>query len=232
MSFVKNRKNRALILMVGAFAITGIAIGTFFSKQQSRFIDPRISPTIEQYEKINGFVTAGQYDSVLVLLDDIQRIYRRYPHYQVSFEVGVLYNHRTETYIAMALKPGIAPLSKDSLLNLAQIQANTSISLYAGWINTWKELTEQEIRQIIRPYFSPYDEIFRQKNVERFINNRVRQIVEAQAETPRRLSIAKTNLGIILRHKNMLEDAVKSYRQALELWPDNLAARNNLNKII
>jgi len=218
--------------MVGAFAITGIAIGTFLSRQQSRFIDPRISPTIEQYKKINGFVAAGQYDSVFVLLDYIQRIYRRYPHYQVSFEVGVLYNHRSETYIAMALKPGIAPLSKDSLLNLAQIQANTSISLYESWITTWKDLTEQEIRQKLTPYFSPYDEIFRKKNVERFINKRVREINKAQTETPRRLSVVNTNLGVVLRLKDMHEDAVNSFKQALELWPDNPEARNNLNDIV
>lgn len=232
MSFIKNQKKWTLILLVGAFAIAGIAIGTFFSRQQSRFIDPRISPIIEQYKKFNGFVAAGQYDSALVLLDDIQKNYRRYPHYQVSFEVGALYNHRTETYIAMALKPGIAPLSKDSLLNLAQIQANTSISLYAAWISTWGKLTEPEIRQKLSPYFSPHDEIFRKKNLERFINKRLSQITDEQAETPRRLSVAKTNLGVVLRHKDMHDDAVKSFEQALELWPDNPAARNNLNDII
>jgi len=231
MNFFKNKNTRVLILVVGALAISGIAASKFFSGQQIRFMDPRVSPANELYEKYNEFAAAGQYDSVFVLMDAIEKIYRQYAHYKASYEVGVLYNNRAATYIAMALKPGLDPLGKDSLLNLAQIHAYTSINIYTAWINTWGILTAQEIRQKIQPHFGPGEVAFRQKNVERFLDKRAKQIMDAQTETPRRLSVAKTNLGIVLRHKDMLDDAVQSYLQALELWPDNLAAENNLNVI-
>lgn len=217
--------------MVGTLAIAGIVLSFFFTGSQKRFIDPRVSLAFELYEKYNGFAEAGMYDSVFVLMDTIERIYRQYPHYQASYEVGVLYNNRAAAHIAMALEPGLDSLKRDSLLNLAQIHAYSSISIYTTWIKYWGNLSEEEIRQKIKPYFSPYDELFRNKNTGRFIDKRVSQIVEAQVETLRRLSVAMTNLGIVLRHQHMLDDAVQKYLQALELWPDNLAAENNLNVI-
>jgi Flp pilus assembly protein TadD len=46
------------------------------------------------------------------------------------------------------------------------------------------------------------------------------------------MSVSHANLGIIYRHKGRYEAAAKEYIKALELWPDNLAAENNMNVIL
>lgn len=231
MRFQIKKELKVPILVVGTLFVVLIAAGFLNQQYQKNSLDPRVVQAHNLYEYYNGIATRAQYDSVFLLLDKIEEIYREIPHYRYSFEVGVLYNNRTATYIAMALESEAGTTKKDSLLNLAFIQAKTSINLYNSWLQQWQGLSEDEIREKVAPSFSPYDLVFRNQNVNRFIKKRVSQIVDAQIETPRRLSVARTNLGIVYRHKSLLDDAVKEYLAALELWPDNLAAENNLNVI-
>jgi hypothetical protein len=66
-------------------------------------------------------------------------------------------------------------------------------------------------------------------NLDAIIKNRVREIQTAQVETKRRLSVSYTNLGIIRRHENNPEEAYGYYTKALDMWSENLAAKNNIN---
>lgn len=50
-------------------------------------------------------------------------------------------------------------------------------------------------------------------------------------EMERRLSVSYTNLGIIARHEGRLEDALRHYKKALDLWSENHTAKNNLRVI-
>ena len=75
-------------------------------------------------------------------------------------------------------------------------------------------------------------ENYTEKEKINFISKRVSEIVDAQNETPRRLSVAYTNLGIIKRHQEKYKDAIDCYTKAIELWDMNLAAENNLNTLL
>jgi len=231
MKFLINKQVRVLILVMGALAVVLLAIGRYYYKFQRDSLDPRVKEVQAMYDRYNYFAVKANYDSVFSILDRIEEIYRAIPHYRYSYEVGVLYNNRTATYIAMALEQDKNSTAKDSLLNLGFIHAKTSINLYNSWQQKWQNLSEDEIRENLIPYFSQNDIVFRNQNISRFINKRVSQIMDSQIETPRRLSVVKTNLGIIYRHKGMLDEAVREYLIALELWPENLAAENNLNVI-
>jgi len=67
---------------------------------------------------------------------------------------------------------------------------------------------------------------------EEYLENRVREIIEALPENSRRLSVAYTNLGVAERHLGNYEQAMQHYQKALELWDRNLAAENNINILL
>jgi tetratricopeptide (TPR) repeat protein len=163
-------------------------------------------------------------------MDSIEAIYGLVPHYEKSYEVGVLYNNRGAAYIAMALDTAVTDsLLKDSLLNLAQLNLIASIEIYENWLELWQQFDKEEIRTELIPHFSENDQAFQGKSTKRFMNKRAKEIREAMMETPRRLSVSYTNLGITFRHKGMYDLAIDNYMKALELWPDNLTAENNIN---
>ena len=56
--------------------------------------------------------------------------------------------------------------------------------------------------------------------------------MEGIKETPRRLSVSYTNLGIMYRFREDYENAALSYKKAMDLWEDNLSAENNLNILL
>ena len=74
-----------------------------------------------------------------------------------------------------------------------------------------------------------YEEV--KKKINKYINKRCQDIILAQRENPRRLSVSYTNLGIIQKHQNNIDGAMKSFNKALDLWDKNLSAENNINII-
>ena len=127
---------------------------------------------------------------------------------------------------------GKAALSKDSLLALSEDAATRSILIYERWIDDYSADEEAELRRIVeRDFLTGLDE-FPAKEKQRFLSKRVKDIKEAQLETPRRLSVAYTNLGIIKRHQEKYTEAIEYYKNAIGLWDRNLTAENNLNKLL
>lgn len=229
MKVFKNKSTRVLILIMGTLFVCAILIANIYYSYQNRSVDPRIIKANDLYTQYNELANASDYDAIFLLMDSIEFIYSQIEHYERSYEVGVLYNNRAASYIAMALHVEDDTDVKDSLLELAKYNVLTSIELYSEWIEKYDDKTENEIIKMLEPHFNPEDSIFLNKNINRFINKRVKQIESAMIETPRRLSVSHTNLGIIYRHKEQYEDAIVEYIKALELWPDNLSAENNLN---
>ncbi len=212
--------------------VLAFVIAHFYYKYENESVDPRIVEANLLYDKYNEMAQEADYNSVFSLLDSIQSIYSKIPHYKNSYEVGVLYNNRAAAYITMAINPELSDaLAADSLLELAMYNADKSIKIYKQWLAKWKNKTEEQIKNELVRYFPQEDKAFKGRNVSRFINRRSRDIVESQYETERRLSVSHTNRGIIFRHQSDYEAAVQEYLKALELWPDNLAAENNLNII-
>lgn len=230
MQIFKDKRTRVLIFAMSTLFILAILIANFYFKYQNKSVDPRIVEANILYDKYNNFAQSAEFDSVFVLMDSIESIYQSLEHYSESYEVGVLYNNRAAAYITMAIGSDSTEIEeKDSVLRLGEVKALKSIDIYETWLDKWSNKNIDEIKDKISPYFSKDDTAFQNKNTSRFINKRAGQISEAQVETRRRLSVSYTNLGIIYRHSENYDEAVQMYLTALELWPDNLAAENNLN---
>jgi tetratricopeptide (TPR) repeat protein len=230
MVFLKNRSIRVLILVLSTLFVFAFIGAQLYYRYENESSDPRVAQAKILYEKYNEFAFNARYDSVFVLMDSIEAIYSLVSHYEKSYEVGVLYNNRGAAYIAMSLDTAITDsLVKDSLLNLAQVNLKSSIDIYENWLEKWQQFDMEEIRAELKQHFPEDDPTFLGKSAQRYINKRAKEIREAKQETPRRLSVTYTNLGLTYRHKGMYDLAIDNYMKALELWPDNLTAENNIN---
>jgi hypothetical protein len=103
------------------------------------------------------------------------------------------------------------------------------IEIYNRWLGIFGSLARDEILPVVESEFRNDKTLSENVNLDAIIKNRVREIQTAQVETKRRLSVSYTNLGIIRRHENNPEEAYGYYTKALDMWSENLAAKNNIN---
>lgn len=232
-----NRPARVLIVIMIAIVVTGIVIATVYYRSVNGSVDPRVIPARLLYSEYDSYAQAGNYTRLLVLLDSIEDIYKSYPHYADSYEVGVLCNNRAAALLTISLygdsirsdyNPyyGIEP---DSVASLAEKNAIIAINTYNKWLDRYRGKSEEQVAgEIEEQFFNgliPVGE--RDKSV--YLKARAREICRAVPETDRRLSVCYTNLGVIYRQKGDYEKAIANYVMALELWDRNLSAENNLN---
>jgi len=233
MSLLKNKKSRALIFIMCALVLSGIVISHFYYKSINESADPRIVKARLLYEKYNLFAQNNDFDAIFSLMDSIELIYTSIDHYKESYEVGVLYNNRAASYLTMALyTTDIEIAVQDSLINLAETAANRSVEIYTHWLEAYQNTDLQETESlIVKDFFSGLDN-YAADEKNNFFANRLKEVRDSQNETPRRLSVSYTNLGVIYKHKLEYEAAAKCYKKAIELWDRNLTAENNLNTLL
>ena len=236
MSSITNKNKRALIITMIALSLIVLIIPYFYYNKVNSSKDPRIKHARELYENYNELTVQNNFAAIFSLLDSVENSYEKIKHYQNSFEVGVLYNNRAAAYLTMALyenKPEeFMLLSKDSLLQLAQLNVLKSISIYESWLNTYHDLTLKDIKELISEDFYIGLDKYSIKEKDDFLRSRIKEIETAQFETERRLSVAYTNLGIIYRHFDDYENTINSYQKAIDLWDQNITAENNLNILL
>jgi tetratricopeptide (TPR) repeat protein len=235
MSLSKKNK-RALIPAMIALSFMVLAFSYFYYKGINASKDPRVTQARELYEKYNKYAVQNDFENVFALLDSVEFIYKGIEHYGESFEIGVLYNNRAASYLIMAIydyKPEpYSLLSKDSLLKLSQGSVLESISIYENWLKRYKGVNSEQINEILQKDFFLGLETYTDKQKNKFIKSRIKEIETAQYETERRLSVAYTNLGISYRHFEDYENAINNYQKAIDLWDQNLNAENNLNILL
>ncbi len=231
MKFQKIKQTRVLILIMTILVICAVLVASWYYNAENKSVDPRVVRAHEMYEKYNSLAEHSDYENIFLLMDSIEEIYADIDHYKESYEVGVLYNNRAAAYLSMALDSNNSDqIIKDSLFQLAEMNVLKSIDLYSKWLEEWEDKPKNEVQALVSSDFQKDDQMFKNKsNLNNYIRKRTKQIADAQFETKRRLSVSYTNLGIIFRHRNDFENAAKQYFHALQLWPDNLAAENNLN---
>lgn len=233
MELFKNKKTRALIMIMGALVLSGIAISYLYYKNINESIDPRIVKARTLYEKYNLYAQSNEFDSIFLLMDSIELIYTNFDHYKDSYEVGVLYNNRAASFLTMALYTNdIKEIDQDSIINLAEIAVKKSIEIYNHWLGKFQNKSLIEIENIISNDFYTGLEKYNADQKNKFLKNRINEIQDSQKETKRRLSVSYTNLGIIDRHKLLYESAANCYKKAIDLWDRNLTAENNLNVLL
>ena len=231
MIFLKNRNTRALIVIMGALVLIGLLIANGYYKNLNSKIDPRIIPARNLYEKYNHFAQQNNFDSVLYLMDTIERIYQQFPHYQNSFEVGVLNNNRTACYLTMAMISNDS-IYKDSCLLLAENNVKKSIDLYNSWGQKFSSQDADSIQKIVELDFYKESNWHNENKKKRYLQNRIKEIEQAHNELNRRLSVSHTNYGMVHRQRVQLDSAANHYVKAIELWDRNLTAENNLNILL
>ena len=164
-------------------------------------------------------------------MDTIESIYTKVEHYRNSFEVGVLYNNRAAAYLSLSMNEEDGSL-KDSLLEVANKSINNSITIYENWLMSYDGKSEHEIEKDLEKGFLVGLQDYDDEDQKKFLHRRTKEIIEAQVETKRRLSVSYTNLGLVYRHQLRYEEAALSYQKAIENWDRNLTAENNLNKLM
>lgn len=233
MNFFKNKTSRALIIIMCALVLSGIAVSYVYYNNINKSTDPRIVQARTLYEKYNAYAQIGAYESIFSLMDSIESIYTALDHYKNSYEVGVLYNNRAATFLTILLYTEEMELvAQDSLLSLAENSAKLSIEIYDQWLEFYQNKDLAEIELSISDEFKRGLENYDTKQKNNYLKNRVKEIQDSQTETKRRLSVSYTNLGIIYRHKLQYESAANCYKKAIDLWDRNLTAENNLNVLL
>ena len=242
MSLFNNTITRVIGLMV---LVTFMAIGAawLYYNDINKSEDPRVVRAKLLYKKYNEYVADNNYIKVLEVLDSINKIYASTAHYASSFEQGVVYTNQAAVYLTIGIyrdsinprlldKIPFSAYSKDSLLTIAKDYTEKSIQTYLLWQEEYENLNEKELYEKIEPEFRFDDPETDKELASRYISKRVEDITFALKELERRLSVSYTNLGIIMRHQEKYDAAIKYYKKAIELWDRNYSAKNNLNILL
>jgi hypothetical protein len=219
------------IVLAGTLLIctVGFIIAFLYYNGINNSEDPQIRETKFMFVRYDKFVKEMSYNHAWRVLDSIEQILKTTPGYSDSYELGIVLNNRSSVCISRALYECKDSLTKQILLDSALIFSVKGIEYYNKWNDRFGKLSKEEILEGVQPYFRNKAEVFHESDIKKIIKKRVNDIVIAQKECPRRLSVAYTNLGIIQRHQYKPSEAVESYRKAIELWKDNPAAVGNLN---
>jgi hypothetical protein len=226
------RHHKTLLLVLSGITAISFAAAYFYYRAENSAEDPRIVGAKYMLKQYDELIAEKKYSDVFSLLDSIETIFSKVPGYSTSFEPGIVYNNRGSAFLSMALYEVTDSTEKQQLLGFAQKNLDTCILIYQRWIDRCADYTREQWLAEVAPGFSSDDPAFQGKEVEAILNKRVDDLLLAQKETPRRLSVAYTNLGIVQRHSYMQAKAMESYILAIKLWKDNFTARNNFNVLM
>jgi tetratricopeptide (TPR) repeat protein len=196
--------------------------------------DPRIIEAKELLRKYEKGLESNQYGEAMSILNGMERIYRMTPGYEKSYEIGVILNNKASVYLVQ-LETSLLEdekIDRDKMLetlNEAEAFTRDAVTIYENWLSSMGSLSPDEIKRKIEPVFDPNDPALKEVNVGDVLNKRINDIVLAQVETKRRLSVTYTNLGVISRYKGKLQEAKEYYQKAIALWDRNYTAQDNLN---
>ncbi|MBN1197896.1 MAG: hypothetical protein JXA23_00995 [Bacteroidales bacterium] len=214
------------------FAGIGLLSAWLYYRYENAAEDPRVKGArllLEQYDEL---IQDGKFDEGLILLDSIEQIYVHTPCYSESFEMGVIHNNRGSAWLSIALYHTSDSVRKAEFLVLARKEICLSIDCYEGWLQRFDTMTIPEIKKEVKQCFPLQDPELGEIDYQRVVDRRVEDLELAKIETPRRLSVSYSNLGIIQRHQYEQDSAIQSYIKALKLWNRNPSAKNNLNTLL
>jgi hypothetical protein len=230
---IVSKGTKVILGITFSVSLTAIVFAFFYYRSINNSEDPRIREAREyllRYDKLSG--KTNKLDGFL-LLDSADQIFRSLPDYASSYETGLIFNNKSSALLVMAIyDSSVHAMEKRNLLELSMKYCDSSIAVYNRWIAEWDSLTPDRIAERIRPFMQEDDPVFKGLRFKRVLSRRVKNIVTAQVETPRRLSVSYTNKGTICRHLMKPDSSLILYQQALALWPDNRIAKSNLNVLL
>ena len=224
---------RKILAITISVALLAVVFAFFYYRGVNRADDPRVAEArryMSEYDRL-----AGGKDSYtrFNLLDSAGLIYRSVPGYSNSWEHGVIYNNKCSGLLLMALYDStITETEKETLLELSVIYCDSSIAVYNRWLGEWEELPDEEVSDRVLAEMDASDSAFARLNFKRISGKRIKDVMLAQVETPRRLSVSYTNKATAYRHLMMQDSALVYYDRALALWKDNRTAESNLSVLL
>jgi len=229
-----NITKQTKLLLLGVSIISGISllIAYIYYDGKNKAEDPRIVKTKFLFKEYEGLIKENKFDEALSVLDSIDSFFNKVPGYKTSFEPGIVLNNKGSAYLSMALYKTSDSLERSIFLSFAKNYIDSSIVVYTNWLTKNEKLMKDELLNNEKQYFPINDPVFNGRNYNKILNKRINDLILAQNETPRRLSVSYTNLGIVLRHQYKQNEAVECYIKAIKLWKDNYTARNNFNVLM
>lgn len=224
---------RKLLAITISVALAAVIFAFFYYRGVNRSEDPRVAKArkyMAEYDRLPGGT-----DSYVQfhLLDSADLIYRSVPGYGSSFERGVIYNNRGSSILINALYDStLTESSKIAFLELSVTYADSAIAVYRNWLDEWEELSEEDIASRLMLEMSEADPAFAGLNFNSIFRKRVKDMMLARIETPRRLSVSYTNKGTAYRHMMMPDSALVWYERALSIWKHNRTAESNLSVLL
>ncbi|OYT17830.1 MAG: hypothetical protein B7C24_00805 [Bacteroidetes bacterium 4572_77] len=194
--------------------------------------DPRVLEAKVMYKRYDILAEQKKYDSILILLNNMEHIYLNFEDYKDSYEVGVICNNRAATFITVALFETSDSTEKQFLLKRARNNVKRSIQIYKNWQHTFAAYDLLQIRAYVNPIYDQPNPLFKLDEIAAYKEKRTQEMIVAQRELPRRLSVSYTNLGMIQRHQGKTKEALESYKEAIDLWDKNYTAKNNVKVIM
>ncbi len=227
-----NKGIKAVILIMIALVLIGVSIAYVHYGDINKSEDPRVLKAKYQYKAYNIFVKNNDIESVFATLDTISDIYSQFSDYRNSYEVGVVNNNVAAVWLSMGLKKIHEKQDGKNELDSAEKYCLIGVPIYEEWLNEFGKLSEKEIAEKVTNYYDATQPYYVDNDITKIINKRIKDIQVAQIETPKRLSVALTNLGIVQRHKLEYDKAMENYKKALTLWEGNRSAKNNINILL
>lgn len=229
--YTERKGTKTVIAVMTVLVLFGILIAYLYYNKINKSEDPRVVMAKVKYGDYNQLVVKNDFDAVFKTLDTIEQIYLRCEDYKNSYEMGVVQNNKAAAWLTLAL------IEKDdsvkfSYLDSAKQYTEKGIEIFMNWQKDYQTLERNDIIIKISGFYDPKDSAFKNLNLVDIINKRTDDIIKAQTETNRRLSVAYTNLATIFRHSGDYEKAILLNKKALGLWPDNLTAKNNINILL
>jgi tetratricopeptide (TPR) repeat protein len=225
------KKVLAIVLTI----VGTIFIGSYFYYEDlNKSEDPRILPAKHLFQEYDKELKSDDYVQALSLLDQMLAIYRKTPGYENSYEIGVLLNNKATVFLVeletevLTENESVDTSAMNKTLLTAADYTNQAIVIYEKWLDEMGTLSKEQIEERIRPFFRADDPKLSEMGIDKLVAKRVNSILDAQIETPRRISVSLTNLGMINRYRGNLEEAKANYEKAIELWDRNYTAQDNL----
>jgi len=224
------KRDTAIILLIClSVSLAAFIFAFFYYRDLNRSEDPRMLKARQWLGQSDEYIAAKESMTALRVLDSALSEYDRFPLYSGSFEYGIIYNNKCSALLMEALYDStLSQHEKEQLLRLARKQVDSSILFYQDWMKSWGALNPDQIQARISPFFQSFDEPVSNYRKRKILKKRVEDIRLAQIETPRRISVALTNLGTILRHQQQADSALICFNSALKLWKHNRVATSNL----
>jgi len=227
-----SNQTKKILSGISIIVVISFLVAYIYYSGKNNAEDPRIIQTKYMFRQFNDLMKENKFPSALPLLDSIELIFKMVPGYVESYEPGIVYNDRGSAFLSIALYLTKDSTEKIHLLGKAKKNIDSAIVIYEAWLDKNSTLSKDELSVMAKPFFPENDPAFIGKNYKRILNKRADDLFLAKKETPRRLSVCFTNLGIVLRHQYKQNEAVECYVKAIELWKDNYTARNNLNVLM